>query len=303
MDLQLRDWEAADTDWYVSLRQRWWRVFPDDFLRRYAAGDIFPFVWRQVAELDGRPAGLAFLWKMSGQQGLSVAVLVESAVQGRGVGRALERAMTSAAGGQLLLTLLPDDDERSAAVAEHWGFEVYSHGVPSRLDLDALDDEPRALLSGHEVVQGSLADLHQQGLELDGLLDVASTHPERRIFERAWLADDWDSMASGMLWVVVLQGRTPVAASCAAPRDADDWLVYFTCTHPDSRRQGLARAAKDRLHREVAARGGKRVLTLNEQRNTGMRMLNDRMGYVRHDRGELRMRREAVQTAAASSTR
>jgi RimJ/RimL family protein N-acetyltransferase len=69
----------------------------------------------------------------------------------------------------------------------------------------------------------------------------------------------------------------------------DHWLVMYTGVGPAHRRRGLARAAKTRLHTEVATRGARSIETTNEASNTAIRALNEALGY-RPTEGEYRLR-------------
>jgi len=246
-----------------------------------------------VVELDGRVAGVGLLIDPPGMSGLFGMVLVDDRVRGQGAGRVLERALSDAAAGMDVLTAMLDGDARSRAVAEHWGFEVWSHSVPSRLDLARVPPEPVPLPAGHELVVGSLSDLRVAGYDPDALLSVASTHPESRLMGQM-RAEELET-AVPLLWVLDVAGGAPLALSCVVPAASGPWLIPFTCVHPAHRHQGLARLVKDRLHREVAARGGDIVKTLNEAGNAGMRRLNAAMGYEHDGRGVVRLRRAGGQ--------
>src|SRR5262245_11456477 len=71
-------------------------------------------------------------------------LVVRADLEGTGVGSRLHDAMR---GGlhptcRLLRGVVMDDDERSLAVAEHWGYSRFQHGITSRFDLVDLP-EPR----------------------------------------------------------------------------------------------------------------------------------------------------------------
>ena len=57
--------------------------------------------------------------------------------------------------------------------------------------------------------------------------------------------------------------------------------VEFTATHPDLRRQGLARLAKLESMRRAAARGVRRIVTENGEANAPMLALNESLGFRR----------------------
>ena len=72
---------------------------------------------------------------------------------------------------------MPDHDEQSLAVAEHWGFEVLGHGIDSVLVLDVRPPVP-APPDGVEVALVAGADAVASGLDVDAFLTQVGDVPE-----------------------------------------------------------------------------------------------------------------------------
>jgi GNAT superfamily N-acetyltransferase len=63
--------------------------------------------------------------------------------------------------------------------------------------------------------------------------------------------------------------------------DGETAHVVYTGVDPAYRGRQLARVVKQHLHRELYDRGGRRCVTDNEENNTGIRHVNELLGYRR----------------------
>ena len=295
----IRPWDDSDTDWWVGLRLAWQPTFGEKQLRSLAAGRIADFVHRAVAWRDGSRVGFASVARRPGHDEEFALVLVAPERRGEGIGSVLFADLVSQTSDRPLTAAMPDDDDRSVAVAQHWGFQIVSHAVRSRFDLRPTSPYPHhALGRGRRVRVIDGASSASDKAWLGPLVAESDTSPEA--VELGWhsTVDDFERMFPGIVWVVIEEDGRPVAAASATPHDGDAWLLIYTGVLPDHRRQGLARLAKMHLHATVAERGGVSLTTDNEARNTAILELNASLGYERVG-GEIRLRREPQSRAAS----
>jgi GNAT superfamily N-acetyltransferase len=140
--VQIKPWKTSDTDWWVGLRFAGQPIMGEAQVWLLAAGKIARFEFRAVAWIEGARVGFASLAQPPGRDDTIASVLVPDDRRGGGIGSALFAELLPKASGRSLLALMPDDNETSLAVAQHWGFEVVSHAVRSRLDLASAQTEP-----------------------------------------------------------------------------------------------------------------------------------------------------------------
>jgi len=295
--VKIRPWSDADTDWWVGLRLAWQPTFGEAQLRLLAAGRIADFAYRAVALRDGARVGFASIACLPGHGEAFALVLVPPDRRGQGIGSALFAELVRESSDDTLMASMPDDDQRSLAVAEHWGFRVVSHAIRSRFDLRPGKPRPIDALDGQvRVIDAASPDWDK--LWLSPLIIDSDTSPEA--IELGWhtTLDDFERMFPGIVWVVIEEDGKPIAAASASPQEGDAWLLIYTGVLPSHRRQGFARMAKVRLHAVVAHRGGRSLTTDNEARNTSILGLNESLGYERIG-GEVRLRREALDTRSS----
>jgi GNAT superfamily N-acetyltransferase len=293
--VDIRPWSESDTDWWVALRLAWQPGFGEGQLRLLAAGQVATFTHRGVAWAGGQRVGYTHVAYPPGQDQATAQVLVSVEHRGRGLGSALFANTLAHGPAGPLMTAMPDDDDRSLAVAQHWGFTTVSHAIRSRLDLAAhpsvREDTPGYTI--RIVDSASPASVRER---LDLLVQGSDTSPEANDLGWRSTVADFEQMFPGVVWVVVELQGTAVAVASASPKDGGDWLVIYTGVLPEHRRKGLARMAKLRLHTEAAERGARTLTTDNEERNVGVRGLNQSLGYERVG-GEIRSIRPASEPA------
>ena len=287
--MEIGPWNDSDTDWWVGLRLAREPTFGEAQLRLLAAGRIADFAYRAVARHDGSRVGFASIARLPGHDEAFALVLVPPERRAQGIGSALFAELLRESAGETLSAAIPDGDQRSLAVAEHWGFRVVSHAIRSRLDLrpgqpqpiDARDRDVRVI---------DAASPASEKLWLSPLIIDSDTSPEA--LELGWrtTADDFERMFPRIVWVVIEEDGKPIAAASASPQEGDAWLLIYTGVLPSHRRQGFARMAKLHLHAVVTERGGRSLTTDNEARNASILGLNASLGYQRIG-GEIRLRR------------
>ena len=101
--------------------------------------DLAPLCTTLVAEEESSLVGCAVLFQLTidPPERCVAAVVVTAACRGSGIGHALQTALEAAAptGTTEVRSRVYDDDARSLAVAEHWGYRRNEHEIFSRLDL------------------------------------------------------------------------------------------------------------------------------------------------------------------------
>jgi GNAT superfamily N-acetyltransferase len=251
----------------------------------FESPEVFPLLVRLTAhDEDGRVVGVGFVQRpgFAPADRCGLRVVVSREVEGTGVGRALRAS---------LLPLVPetiarlgtgvfDDDERSLAVARHWGFEIEKHGIDSSLDLRGVTAGPTALPDG--VTLDEAADLQfADPAAVDRMLHASQTNPEAALgfvmsldaFSTMLAADEEpvcvvarvDGVPAGITFGGVQSGALSIA---------------YSGVDPAFRGRGIMRAVKQRAH-VVAARLGATVSnTTNEEQNVGIRRVNAELGYV-----------------------
>ena len=140
--VKIRPWSDSDTDWWVGLRLDWQPTFGEAQLRMLTAGRIADFAYRAVAWRDDERVGFASIARRPGHEEAFALVLIPPQRRSLGIGSALFAELLRASGDETLMASMPDDDERSLAIAEHWGFRVVSQAIRSRFDLRQVQPRP-----------------------------------------------------------------------------------------------------------------------------------------------------------------
>jgi GNAT superfamily N-acetyltransferase len=219
-----------------------------------------------------------------------VVVVVAAAHEGKGIGGRLMREMFDRVdpGVEQYVSVIDELDERSRAVVEHLGFEVYEHGIALHFDLADLP-APRDV---EGVTFEWCPDLDPpDGDALHAMLDVAETSPERAsglfldaVTIRSFVGPGEQSVG----WIARADGA-PIALGHGSV-DGEAFGITYLCVHPGHRGRGVALALKERMHASAAELGAKHLFTTNEEANAPIRRLNARLGYQRAY-GDLRVRR------------
>jgi GNAT superfamily N-acetyltransferase len=291
MAFTVRPYGAGDAEFVIGTRMEWEPTVGEDYLTRLLSGHIAPISHFAVAEVGNVRAGYATLTRPTDTPNPVAVVVVRRAFQGQGVGRELAADLDAALAGESAESWVSDDIERDLAVAQHWGYEITSHGIESLLARDKVGpatDSP----SGYTAMTMSDSDVDAKlERQLDALMLRGSTHPEAVDLGWTVTVSELRGYSSENLWSLVLYQGEPVAVCVAAPRTGASWVVAFTVVDPIHRGRDLARIVKQHLHVQAVALGASDFATRNEERNVAIRALNASMGYIKIG-GEYRLKRE-----------
>jgi len=209
---------------------------------------------------------------------LSARVLVTSGRHNEGVGGAMWREILAATGSATTVHgLVAVGDERSLAIANHWGLSVYQTPIESVITFDERP-APARLPEGFRVE--FIDDVRNLGREdLDRLLIAADTSPEAGETGTHGM-QGFDATPSPVMGVVLHDADEPVGVVFTLT-DGTAGYVLFTGIHPGVRGRGLARAIKQAAHLAAYDQGVRRLTTSNEESNAAIRRLNESMGYER----------------------
>jgi GNAT superfamily N-acetyltransferase len=275
----IRELEEADLDWCAALKRAWDPILTWAEWRRAFAGDMMPIEASRIAVDGDERLGVAVVVNPIDTAHPQADVHVAPEHQGRGVGAALFAQVRPLIERRTCAGAMIDRDQRALEVAQHWGFEVVSHGIDSRLPLRRDAPEP-ALPSGTRLRVIAAADVGATGLDLDGMFAAAGDYPEAELLGYATTNAGLMAMAPEMVWFVLEDDAGPLAATSVSPKPEEDWYVMFSATAPRARGRGLARAVKEHMHHWAATHGAPGVRTTNDVANERIRRLNAALGYV-----------------------
>jgi GNAT superfamily N-acetyltransferase len=231
-----------------------------------------------VAELDGKVVGHAYAGLSPSARGrLWIGVHPEQ--RGQGIGSELYRTVEEHLASAARLRTWVDGDPAGQRFVRQRGFELTGADRVSELDPRAVDLSRLPELEAGELRLVSLAEA----------LDEVAALFERLAAGEIELPDDlvewkWDDLDHPNLShegsFIVLDSKQPVAFGFLTV-DLERRVAYnqLTATLPAYRRRGLALLVKLATIRWAAANGIERVLTENDQENSGMLALNDSLGY------------------------
>jgi ribosomal protein S18 acetylase RimI-like enzyme len=234
--------------------------------------------WALAIYRDGLPAELRF-----------GGVTVRADDEGTGVGSALHRELLASIpeGVTKMRGVVMDDDPRSLAIAEHWGYERFQYGITSRFDLSDLP-EPQ-LSDGLTLEENPKLEFVDEDAVL-GMLDVAETNPEREagLFITPAMMREFGGKGTLVGRLARVKGA-PVGLIHGSVH-GHQLEIHYACVHPDFRGRGVALAMKQQLHLDAQRAGATQFMTTNEAANTEIRSLNAKLGYQRLF-GEYRVQR------------
>lgn len=214
---------------------------------------------------------------------LSVAVAVHAEHRGRGVGRLLfdrVRRLAEQVDPSAALTAIVNGDERSRAVAEHWGFELErEHSISS---VDPREVPPAGPApTGLDVVP-----LQTVGVRQVWECHEAAVPGDPSGLTRSMSLDEYDTTQwrgpdhrADLGRAIVRDGA--VVAFSSVDIDGDRAWSSMTGTRPEHRGRGLATLAKQHTLNDLAAAGVTAAWTGNDAANVPMLAVNRRLGYRR----------------------
>lgn len=218
-------------------------------------------------------------------------VIVAAAHEGKGVGTALRSELTALLPDdvQVLASRVDDLEERSLAVAQHWGYRVEQHGIVSEMDLVDLP-EP-ALPADVTVEDFSSLEVPDEEA-VDAMLVDSQTNPEAVqdgiVTHLADIRLELSEAARPLAVLARVDGR-PAAIITGEIRDGI-LLIHYTGVGRAFRGRNLGFLLKQEAHLRAAAAGATRSYTTNEASNAGIRHVNAKLGY-RIVTGDYRIRR------------
>ena len=235
-----------------------------------------------LAEVDGEPVAVGYAGPSDNAERGFVAPRVLPAARRRGLGRALLSRLADhleQLGFDVAGSHVDGNDEGSLAFARRFGFEEVDRQVEQ---VRTLGDEPRAE-SPPGVTFVSIADrpeLLRQAhpLGVQGWADMATAEAVTISLED-WLADE-ASFPEGSFVALAdgdIVGYSGLCRLGDDPTLAEDGL---TVVRRDWRRRGLATALKRAELHWAAANGIREIVTWTQRGNDGMRVANERLGYV-----------------------
>ena len=267
LDLQLSRlprWERAAASGLFTMASVWdYRNFRAAYVDAELAG------WGFTARPQPFPPDWAIL-----------SLTVATAHEDRGLGTALREDLTATLpdSAATLAALVDDLDERSLAVAQHWGYQVGQHAIKSQLDLvDLPNPDLPADVTIEDVTELDFPDAEA----VDALLVDSQTNPEavdNGIISR--LADIRREQAEAVQPFAVLArvGGAPAALITGEIKDSL-LIIHYTGVGQAYRGRNLAFTLKQAAHLQAARAGATRSYTTNEAGNAGIRHVNVKLGY------------------------
>lgn len=231
---------------------------------------------RYVVVEDGEVLGIGRVRRHEGDDP-GVMVQVHPDHRGRGVGRLLLDRLVAVVPGEELTTLANGDD-RSLAVAAHWGF---TRGREHRVSSADPRTSPPPGPTPDGLRMSSLRDAGARAVWacLDATAADDPSGLSRRMPFEEFLANDWQGpLCRADLGRAVLSGGTVLAYSQVDVAGDRAWSTMTGCL-PGHRGRGLATLAKAHMMRALAAAGVRTCATGNDEENRAMLAVNARLGY------------------------
>lgn len=210
----------------------------------------------------------------------SMRIAVDAEQEGAGVGSALHAELVDAIDDDLVLRGgVLDNEPRALEVVQHWGFGILQHSIRSRLPLPSPVPE-RPLPDDVTVEATTSLDFPDQDA-FDAMLDASQTNPERDqfAFDRTKLLDSVTDKERPLGVLLRVDGKP--AAICWASAFDDEAHIAYTGVDPVFRGRGLGYLVKQEMHRLANDAGARTCVTDNEEHNSGIRHVNEALGYVK----------------------
>lgn len=180
-------------------------------------------------------------------------------------------------------SFVSEDRDEGRAFARHRGFREGRRDQNWELEVVTAELTGRQVPEGAEVVR--LREVVERERDLFELFDAAhSDMPGDDPYTLEF--DEWLREALGdptldhdVSSVVLVDGRPASFAWINADREGGYGQNEMTGTHPDFRRRGLARLAKEASVRWAAEAGIRTLCTSNDTTNADMLALNEHLGY------------------------
>jgi GNAT superfamily N-acetyltransferase len=238
-----------------------------------------------IAVDDGTVVGFASAWLPAPEDEatrIRVSVQVPPAERGRGIGGALEKAITRTAqqaGGHELLTVIGDDDA-SRGFATRRGYTIGRELTHARVSLAAVP-EPAPVPDGLRLVDYDSLDPRQVWTASAAVGEGDPSGLSSVTPYDEWLATDWDHPDLRRdLSIALLDGDMVVSfvTTTADPARGVIWS-NLTGTIPSHRGRGLAKVVKSAALTRSRDAGLTDAFTGNDAGNVPMLAVNQWLGY------------------------
>jgi GNAT superfamily N-acetyltransferase len=280
-EAHLPDDAGAIVDFVATRTPKYDRVILRSDLNPETAGSLRVVVAR---EPEGTPAGVGVARTASNLPAGALFVIVSTRADlgGLGIGSRLYAAVLADLDDDVthLVACVLDGDLTSLDVAGHWGFR---HQQLTVTTCCALGSAMTPEATGGVTLEACDDLVFDDDPAVEAMLLASQTNPEVAVGLVHTLTGFRETAAPGQRPVAVLtrvEGR-PAGMSFALA-DGDQMHVIYTGVHPALRGRALGRLTKEFLHAHAHDLGIRMALTDNEERNTGIRHINDRLGYTGH---------------------
>ncbi|MEP6477182.1 MAG: GNAT family N-acetyltransferase [Actinomycetota bacterium] len=243
---------------------------------------------RLLAFEDGELVAVASAVIEPGRPESIVSPLVPTESRRRGLGSALFDELVRWAGGQgcdALLTHVEVGDQESIGFAERRGFTEIGRELRVALDLtgELPEFEPP---DGVELLTwaerpGLVKGIYE--VYLEGAADIPGEEDSEILSFEDWLAYDMSGSGDRPEWTfLAVAGTDVVGYSKWSLTEAQPHTAHhdLTAVKRAWRGRGIAGSLKSRQLRWAKENGYTRAVTQNEERNTPIRRLNERFGYL-----------------------
>jgi mycothiol synthase len=201
-----------------------------------------------------------------------------------------------AEGSRLLLAYCAEDEPEMLDSLAGLGYEAAR--LEKVWELDLVEHGPRLV----EDAAAAKERMRDGGIELMTLADWTDPDKIRKLYELNEITvqdvphslpivsetfEDFEHRVSApdrradRFWIALRGDRAIAMSYLKFPPVRGTVWTGFTCTHPDSRGQGVARAVKLQTLAQAAELGVPIVCTDNDSENAPMLHINERLGYVR----------------------
>jgi mycothiol synthase len=236
-----------------------------------------------IALLDGQPAGCGFV-ELEHAPLAAVQVDVVPSLRGRGVGTALLADVSEHAaehGKNELQGEVRQNDAESRAYFERRGYQCVGGEQAVALDLAAHEPLPVEPPSGIAIVSRAERPELAEGMyevAREAEQDIPGATPDRS-FE-IWRAREIDRPTRDPAFTFIALADDEVVGYAGMEAHGSDVFHGLTAVKRAWRAKGVAIALKRSQIAVAKQRGFARLVTESEERNTPMRRLNEKLGYL-----------------------
>jgi GNAT superfamily N-acetyltransferase len=284
----IREGTLDDIPRAAALRQRAWpeSIVTEEGMRHWLAGvparaELALFAWEEDGELLGWANAARNWWQSDPDAGI-LAITVDSARRGEGIGTALAEAGDEHLDRLAVRTTRAGslDEPGARALAARRGFQEMAAATVSGVDPRTV--EPRAVPAGVELVP--FADLDDPGpvheLDLELSRDIPNEDYDAIELEE-WKATFWKSpvIDDDASLVALVDGQLAGLTMIRIDRPSGRAQNNLCGVRRPYRGRGLALLLKSHSLRRAAELGATVALTDNDETNAPMLAVNRRLGY------------------------